>query len=170
MNKVYAGAVAFTADAKETNTYEDPLSAGVRQPGSAENTNHRRQIAEPLPTGYSINRNSHPQWNVEEGAWKEAGGRVVGTDGTGDASIGRVTFGELAVGKGRIRILGSLLPYPTTEFFHPFGLLSYGITDPGFTLTKNLWTWSNSNQRTAPKRSDDPINWVNSDTPTRVGL
>ena len=170
MNKVYAGAVAFTADAKATNTYGDPLAAGVKQPGSAENTNHRRQIAEPLPTGYSINTNSHPQWNVEDGAFKAAKGRIVGTDGTGNASIDRVTFGEIPLGKGRIRILGSLLPFPTTEFFHPFGLSSYGITDPGFTLTKNMWSWSNSNQRTAPNLTDDPINWVKSGTPTRVGL
>ena len=170
MNKVYAGAVAFTADAKATNTYEDPLAAGVRQPGSAENTNHRRQIAEPLPTGYSINRNSHPQWNVEDEAWKAAGGRVVGTDGTGNASIDRVTFGELPLGDGRIRILGSLLPYPTTEFFHPFGLSSYGITDPGYTLTKNMWTWSNPHQYGSPKLADDRIKWVESDVPTRVGV
>ncbi len=170
MNKVYAGAVAFTADAKKTNTYGDPLAAGVRQPGSAENTNHRRQISEPLPTGYSINANSHPQWNVEDNAWKAAGGRIVGTDGTGTASIDRVTFGELALGKGRVRILGSLLPYPTTEFFHPFGLSSYGVTDPGFTLTRNMWTWSNPSQPATPNLSDDPIEWVKSGTPTRVGL
>jgi hypothetical protein len=170
MNKVYAGAVAFTADAKATNTYEDPLAEGVRQPGSAENTNHRRQVAEPLPTGYSINTNSHPQWNVEDSAWTGAGGRVVGTDGTGDASIDQVTFGELPLGKGRIRILGSLLPFPTTESFHPFGLSSYGVTDPGFTLTKNMWTWSNSNQRQTPNLADDPIPWTQSDVPTRVGV
>jgi hypothetical protein len=170
MNKVYAGAVAFTADAKKTNTYDDALAAGVRQPGSAENTNHRRQIAEPLPTGYSINTNSHPQWNVEDGAWKGAGGRVVGTDGTGAASTDRVTFGELELGEGRIRILGSLLPYPTTEFFHPFGLSSYGVTDPGFTLTRNMWTWSNPAQSAAPNLADDTINWVKSGTPTRVKL
>ena len=171
MNKVYAGAVAFTADAKATNTYGDPLAAGVRQPGSAENTNNRRQISEPLPTGYSINTNSHPQWNVEDEAWKGAGGRVVGTDGTGTASIDRVTFGELALGEGRIRILGSLLPFPTTEFFHPFGLSSYAITDPGYTLTKNMWTWSNPDQnRRDLNLADDPIRWIKSDTPTRVGL
>ena len=170
MNKVYAGAVAFTADAKATSTYGDPLAAGVKQPGAAENTNNRRQVAEPLPTGYSINRNSHPQWNVEDGAWKAAGGRVVGTDGTGAASIDRVTLGELELGKGRIRILGSLLPFPTTEFFHPFGLSSYGVTDTGYTLTKNLWTWSNPTQSASPNLTDDPFTWVNSGTPTRVSV
>src|SRR5688500_4462936 len=50
----YAAAVAFTADAGETDTYGDPLAAGVNLPGSAENTNNRRQISEPLPTGYEI--------------------------------------------------------------------------------------------------------------------
>ena len=170
MNKVYAGAVAFTADAKATNTYDDPLAAGVKQPGSAENTNHQRQVSEPLPTGYSINTNSHPQWNVEDEAWKTAGGRVVGTEGEGSASIDRVTLGELPLGEGRIRILGSLLPFPTTEFFHPFGLSSYGVTDPGFTLTKNMWTWDNPNQSATPNLTNDPMTVVKSGIPTRVGL
>ena len=170
MRKVYAGAVAFTADAKATNTYEDPLAAGVKQPGSAENTNHQRQVSEPLPTGYSINTNSHPQWNVAADAWTAAGGRVVGTEGEGAASIDRVTFGELPLGEGRIRILGSLLPFPTTEFFHPFGLSSYGLTDPGFTLTKNMWTWSNPNQSATPNLADEPFTWRKSKIPTRVGL
>ena len=164
---VYAGAVAFTADAKATNTYGDPLAKGVKQPGSAENTNNRRQIAEPLPTGYALN-NSHPQWNVEDSAWKAAGGRVAGTEGTGTASIDKVTFGEMPLGAGRIRILGSLLPFPTTQFFHPFGLSSYGVTDPGFTVTKNMWNWSNPAQSATPNLSDDPINWINSGRPTQV--
>ena len=169
-NKVYAGAVAFTADAKTTNTYGDPLAAGVKQPGSAENTNHQRQVSEPLPTGYSINDSAHPQWNVEDSARTAAGGRIVGTEGEGDDSIDKVTLGEVTVGEGRIRILGSLLPYPTTEFFHPFGLSSYGVTDPGFTLTKNMWTWSNPAQNASPNLADDPINWINSDRPTQVRL
>jgi hypothetical protein len=169
-DKVYAGAVAFTTDAKATNTYADPLSKGVRQPGSAENVNHQRQVAEPLPAGYSINSNSHPQWNVEDGAWKAAGGRAAGTVGSGAASTDKVTLGELTLGQGRIRILGSLLPYPTTEFFHPFGLSSYGVTDTGYTLTQNMWTWSNPAQSAAPNVTDDKIIWVKSARPTQNRL
>jgi hypothetical protein len=168
-NTVYAGAVAFTADAKATNTYDDPLAAGANQPGSAENTNHRRQVSEPIPVGYSLS-NQHPQWNVEDGAFKAAGGRIVGTDGTGNASIDRVTLGEIEKGDGRIRILGSLLPFPTTENYHPFGMSSYAITDVGYQLTQNMWTWSNPSQNAAPNLADDPIEWVASGIPTRISI
>ena len=163
----YAIAVAFTTDGGTNDTYGDPLSKGVKQPGAAENTNNRRQIAEPLPTGFALN-NSHPQWNVEDGAWKGIGGRIAGTQGTGTGSTDKVTLGEVKVGEGRIRILGGLLPFPTTQYYHPFGLSSYGITDPGFTLTKNLWTWSNPAQNAAPNLVDDEIQWVESGIPTRT--
>ena len=167
----YAAAVAFTTNGGTNDTYGDPLAAGVNKPGSAENTNNRKQIAEPLPTGYEIDNGSkHPQWHVDTAAWKAAGGRTAGTQGTGAASANRTTFGEVAVGQGRVRILGGLLQYPTTEFFHPYGLSSYGITDPGFIVTRNMWTWSNPAQTATPNLADDPITWVNSDIPTRVKL
>src|SRR5688500_3444393 len=43
----YAAAVAFTTDGGKTQTYDDPLAQGVNMPGSAENTNNRRQVSEP---------------------------------------------------------------------------------------------------------------------------
>jgi hypothetical protein len=35
------------------------------------------------------------------------------------------SLGELAFGRGRIRIAGALLSAPTEENYHPFGLSSY---------------------------------------------
>lgn len=82
----------------------------------------------------------------------------------------RTTFGELGQGEGRVRSLGGLLQFPATEFFHPFGLSSYGVTDPGYTLAKNMWTWSNPAQNPKPRLRDDKIQWVDSGIPTRVQL
>ncbi|MGH3443126.1 MAG: M14 family zinc carboxypeptidase, partial [Nitriliruptorales bacterium] len=137
--KVYAGHVQFSADNGDTTTYEDPLAANVDQPGAAEGDGHRHQVAEPVPTGYAIqddsggDMNTHPQWAVERRAFEEAGGRVVGVVGD-DA----VTLGEIPVGDGVVRVLGSLLPTPTEEFDHPFGLASYGVTYTGYEVLRNM--------------------------------
>ena len=138
---VYAGHVEFTADGGETSTYDDPLAANVDQPGAAEGPGNRHQVAEPVPTGYAIqdpdggDMNSHPQWIVERPAFEEAGGRVVGSLGSA------VTLGEIPVGDGVIRVLGSLLPTPTQEFDHPYGLESYGVTYSGYEVLRNLLDW-----------------------------
>jgi hypothetical protein len=140
--KVYAGHVQFSADGGETTTYDDPLAANVDQPGAAEGSGHRHQIAEPVPTGYAIqdasggDMDTHPQWSVDRAAYEAAGGRVVGTVGDG------VTFGEIGVGNGVVRILGSLLPMPTEEYDHPYGLASYGVTYSGYEVTRNLLDWT----------------------------
>jgi hypothetical protein len=39
---------------------------------------------------------------------------------------------------GRIRIAGALLPAPTKENYHPFGLSSYALTYTGYQLIENL--------------------------------
>jgi len=37
-----------------------------------------------------------------------------------------------------VRILGALLPDPTEEFYHPFGLQDYAVTYTGYTLLQNM--------------------------------
>ena len=143
-DKVYAGHVQFSADDGATATYDDPLAANVDQPGAAEGSGHRHQVSEPVPTGYAIQDptggdfNSHPQWWVDRTAYEEADGRIVGMVGEG-----KVTFGEIGVGKGVVRSLGSLLPMPTEEFDHPFGLASYGVTYSGYEVLANMLDWIN---------------------------
>ena len=163
---VYAGHVSFTTDGGDTDTYDHPLAAGIDQPGSAEGVGNRRQVVEPIPLGYNLSDNQ-PQWSVDAAAWTAAGGSIVGTT---DAAADSVALGEVPVGAGRVRVIGSLLPFPTTEQYHPFGLRSYAITDNGYVLADNTWTWGNPAQNAAPNLEDDPITWVASDTPTRVGL
>ena len=138
---VYAGNVQFSTDEGETDTYDDPLAANVDQPGAAEGEGNRHQVAEPVPTGFAIqdesggDMNSHPQWGVNREAFEEADGRIVGMVSD------KVTLGEIKDGKGRIRILGSLLPMPTEEYDHPYGLMSYGVTYSGYEVFRNLLDW-----------------------------
>ena len=139
---VYAGYMEFSADKGASSTYDDPLAARVNQPGAAEGDNHRHQITEPVPLGYSIHDasggdvGSMPQWGVDKKAWEKAGGRVVGVVGAED-----VTLGELELGKGVVRIAGAMLTTPTEEFDHPYGLGSYGITYSGYEVFRNLLDW-----------------------------
>ena len=146
---VYAGYVAFSADGGESSTYEDPLAANVDQPGAAEGEGNRHQIAEPVPTGYAIqdpsggDLDSHPQWWIDREAFEAAKGRIAGMVGDN-----QVTFGEVPVGDGVVRVLGSLLPMPTEEFDHPYGLAGYGITYSGYEVTRNMLEWVNPNGTT----------------------
>ncbi len=155
---VYAGHTVFS------NGYVHELAQGTNNPGSAEGAGGRRQVVEPLPIGYSINGDTLPQWGVRTGSVGGNNGTVVTTtDGADDVA----SLVEYTLGAGRVRALGSLLTFPTTGFYHPFGLSSYGVTDIGYTLARNMLTWDNPAQ-TAGDLSDDAITWVNSGVPTRV--
>jgi hypothetical protein len=157
---VYAGSVSFQPPAESDDPYGDPLAAGAHEPGAAEGPNNRKQTTEPVPIGYSINTpdggdaSTLPQHGVDPAAWADAGGRVVGL--TGDGNSGDVTLGEVPLGAGRVRVLGSLLPVPTQEFDHPFGLASYSITPVAYELLKNLLSFSAPN-RTAPSGTGAPV-------------
>ncbi len=144
---VYAGHVLFEYDdpvAGTVVTYDDPLARNVDQPGSAEGAGHRHQVTEPIPIGYAIEDLnggdflSLPQWYVNREPWEAAGGRTVGRVAGGD-----VTLGEIPVGDGVVRIIGSLLPFPTARFDHPYGLGNYALTWTGYELASNLFSWEN---------------------------
>jgi Ca2+-binding RTX toxin-like protein len=140
---VYAGYIGFTADGGTTDTYGDPLAANVNQPGAAEGPGHRHQTYEPVPIGFAIQDesgadfNSAPVWAVKQNAWEAAGGRTAGTTGPT-----QVTLGELALGQGRVRIIGPLLPMPTEQYYHPFGLASHALTYSGYQVFNNALQWN----------------------------
>jgi hypothetical protein len=112
----------------------DPLGQGLHSSLS-------RQTYEPVPVGYPIDNTfssststvHSPAWWVDQTTWEAAGGRTAGTTGTSKTS-----FGELAVGQGKVRILGSLLPDPSGDASHPFGVSDYGVTYVGYRLFENL--------------------------------
>jgi hypothetical protein len=105
---------------------------------------------EPTPLGFSIQNaesgtdESHArQWHVDKAAFSAAGGDIVATSSTESADAAApdhdwVTVGEIKRGQGTIRIAGALLPQPTNEFDHPFGIEPYAVTYSGYILACNL--------------------------------
>jgi hypothetical protein len=53
-----------------------------------------------------------------------------------------VTLGELRLGKGTIRVIGALLPMPTEQYYHPFGLANYALTYTGYQVLQNSLQWT----------------------------
>jgi hypothetical protein len=160
----YAGWMDFDDGSGETYD-KHPLAKGVNMEGTAEGSatisgqtfSHRHQTYEPVPIGYYVDASGDctnalcdsPNWFVEEAAWKAAGGTVAArTLGLveKDPDAGRktgVSLGELALGKGKIRIAGALLPEPTEANYHPFGLSSYSVTYTGYQLFENVTSYTN---------------------------
>jgi hypothetical protein len=109
----------------------------------------RRQTFEPVPVGYSIqddagNDETHsPQWQVARSEWEKAGGRTAATsvadeDVAGSNDYEQTAYGELKLGRGVIRILGSGLPQPTETFDRDFGLSPYSATYTTYILMRNM--------------------------------
>jgi hypothetical protein len=94
-----------------------------------------------VPIGYAIQDeaggdfNSSPVWAVDQIAWEQAGGRTVGI-----TTADQATLGELELGNGNVRIIGALLPMPTEQYYHPFGLANYSLTYTGYQLLQNALT------------------------------
>jgi hypothetical protein len=138
----YAGYVSFSRDGGDTSTYRDPLARKVNQPGAAEGPGHRHQTYEPVPIGFAIqdaagnDLDTSPTWTVDQAAWEVAGGRTAGTTGDGLTSLG-----EVALGKGVVRIIGALLPMPSEAYYHPYGLFNYSLTYTGYQLLNNALHW-----------------------------
>jgi hypothetical protein len=162
----YAGWADF--DDGEGPTYDrHHLAAGVNKEGTAEGSDtvdgqrfdNRHQTYEPVPLGYYVSpsgsgndacqsdRCDSPNWIVNQGAWENSGGTTAArtlvreTRSPGSPSTTGTSLGELQFGQGRIRIAGALLPDPTEENYHPFGLSSYALTYTGYQLFENLVAW-----------------------------
>ncbi len=123
----------------------DPLNTGLR--GVA------RQTYDTVPLGYRFGtagdaNDSAPNWTVASAAWEAGNGRTAGTNGTG-----RTVYGEKPLGKGVVRFLGALLPDPTEEYYHPYGLQNYAVTYTGYTLLQNMLRHSNPGRtQSCPRR------------------
>jgi hypothetical protein len=155
---VYVGQTSFlictTFDADgecsaTKETLDDPLAKNVGQFGARFNTGMRRQTFESTPLGYAIQNvegddaSFARQWDVELNGFIAGGGRPAGgsvNSGARDAQgvPERVTLGEIPVGSGKVRVLGALLPQPSTQYDHPLGLEPYSVTYTGYILFCNL--------------------------------
>lgn len=152
---VYVGQITFKDG--DGDTLDDPLARNVEQPGARFKSGVRRQTFEPTPLGFAIQdpsgaeASTSPQWDVDRGAWEAAGGRyVAGSASSGGAGAqpltDRVTVGEIKLGKGQIRIAGSLLPQPSNQYDHPLGIEPYATTYTSYVLARNLLDWRNPNR------------------------
>ncbi|MEY2467375.1 MAG: hypothetical protein QOF21_73, partial [Actinomycetota bacterium] len=152
----YGGWISFT-DADNRLTFgTHPLTARLDLPGAATGSDstldHRRQTYDPGGVGYRISESigqgcltglcDAPQVLVNTDAWRKAGGTVVGRAGVvhrgGGSEVTGTTYGELPLGRGRIRIVGGLLPTPTEANDHPYGLLGYSLSWTGWQVLVNL--------------------------------
>ncbi len=145
--------VAGRDPAVAASTTKDPLAAGIDQPGARFNTGLKRQTFEPVPVGFKITDDAGgdfaaaPQWFVDRAAFEAAGGRVagIGVQPGPSPAVGSapstVTLGELALGKGVVRIIGGLLPQPSEKYDHEAGLEPHGVTYSGYQLAMNLTSY-----------------------------
>ncbi|MGH2820866.1 MAG: M14 family zinc carboxypeptidase [Actinomycetota bacterium] len=165
----YAGWMDF--DDGRGATYErHKLARDVNLEGTAEGSDtvdgntfeHRHQTYEPVPLGYYVSpsgsgnsdcasdRCDSPNWIVDRGAWDRAEGTVAArtlvrqTRSPGSETRTGVSLGELRYGWGRIRVAGALLPDPSEENYHPFGLSSYAMTYTGYEVFENLIDYQNT--------------------------
>lgn len=118
-----------------------------------------RQLYEPVPLGFSVRSNAAPNWFVEESALPEGSTKlgwvpipqsgdddglpwfVPDPEPPGAPDTSNINVGEIPLGEGRIRFIGSLLPDPSEEFYHPYGLDSYATTYSGNHLMRLFLDW-----------------------------
>ena len=91
------------------------------------------QTYDVIPIGYPDNAGEAPNWRVSQAKWDAGRGYTAGTNGAG-----QTIYGQRQYGRGRVSFLGALLPQPTEEFFHPYGLQNYAVTYTGYTLLENM--------------------------------
>jgi hypothetical protein len=110
-----------------------PLVEGLRP--------NARQMVEAAILGYEIGDTASPMTGVDTTAWKAAKGVTVAettrSDSDGGDTAPVTTVGELALGAGKIRIVGGALPTPTEENDHRYGLRDYGLTYSGLYIMEN---------------------------------
>lgn len=104
------------------------------------------QMYEPTPIGFGTS-GSAPNWEVDQDAWTAIGGEIAGLR-CGSTQLNNpacdsngVGLGQVAHGEGKVRIMGSLLPDPTEEFYHPYGLDHYATTYSGNAIMLNMLGW-----------------------------
>lgn len=98
----------------------------------------------------SSTRNSAPMWTIDREAWEGAGGETIATADPPESRKGeyegqetdKTIIGTLPFGDGRIVVLGGVLPQPTEEHPHWFGLNAYTVSVTGQQMLLNALTWA----------------------------
>jgi hypothetical protein len=130
-----------------------PVFYEYQDASKAENRNVRggvKQTYEPTPLGFETGANAAPNWFVKTDAFAKLNGDqwgiMCGTTVLVDPSCDHngIGLGKVPVGKGQVQFIGSLLPDPTEEFYHPYGLDPYATTYSGNQILRNMLFWGNS--------------------------
>lgn len=129
-----------------------PVFFEYQDSSKAENRNVRggvKQTYEPTPLGFETGANAAPNWFVKPDAFGKLGGDpwgiTCGTTNINDPCTGNgVGLGKVPLGKGQVQFIGSLLPDPTEEFYHPYGLDPYATTYSGNQILRNMLYWGNT--------------------------
>jgi MYXO-CTERM domain-containing protein len=151
-----------------------------------------KQTYEPTPLGFETGANAAPNWFVDAAEFAAAGGEAWGlacgtTQISDPCSDNGVGLGRVPVGEGQIQVIGSLLPDPTEEFYHPYGLDPYATTYSGNQILRNMLFWGNvldtppitiaggeiiqsDNEPTAPADATDGAGDDDKDTPSLGAL
>lgn len=106
----------------------------------------------PCPAGNceeSITRNSAPMWTIDRAAWENNDGTTVATADPPEDRKGlyegtdtdKTILGTMPLGQGRLVIFGGILPQPTEDYPHWYGLNPYTVTIPGQQLLLRSLTW-----------------------------
>ncbi|MEY2424837.1 MAG: hypothetical protein QOI61_409, partial [Actinomycetota bacterium] len=154
----YGGWISFTSSADNVTLGKTPLTKGLDRAGAASGSGAgldvRRQTYDPGAIGYPISANAGadclfgnachaPQVIVNVDAWKKAGGTIDGRAAAKSPSAANnepigVAYGEVPIGRGRVRIAGGLLPTPTENYPHQFGLEGFALSWTGWQVLVNL--------------------------------
>jgi hypothetical protein len=127
MGTVPAGSVTRTltnAGHIDVTNFDDPYAEGLHTTAS--------QTYYEVPLGYHVTNNA-PHWSVSTTTWESAGGTSVGTVTSGRTGLGRMTLGQ-----GTVGIFGAILPPPTEQNEHLYGLADYGVTVTGGQILNNM--------------------------------
>ncbi len=171
----YAGYIDFH-DWDQPTFDRHPLTEEIEKDGTASGRqtlqgtayHNRRQTYEPVPIGYLVGGPSTctsgcdaPNWVVDRAAWDDAGGLTLGRTFVrpgpdGGSGWDGVSLGELEVSEGVVRIIGGLLPEPTQDNFHPYGLSAHALTYTGYQVFENATTHENPNRREPVDPDPDP--------------
>lgn len=144
---------AAVEDIKVYQPYADftdlahPLAKGLRA--------NARQLVEAAILGNEIGDTASPMTIVDGPSWEAKGGKTVGTTGMSPAgdnpAAPRVSVGEMAIGKGKVRIVGGALPMPTEQNDHRYGLRDFAMTYTG------LYIMENAIEHDAPGLGEKPL-------------
>lgn len=135
-----------TAGHINIDNFKDAYTAGLAPTAS--------QTYYEVPLGFSVGKDTAPHWTVAKDAWEAAGGKSIAhVDDEDRIGLGRMSFGD-----GTIGIIGALLPTPTEEFDHYYGLADYGVTVAGGHILNRMLdpTWSEIGPKSGARSRPQP--------------